>query len=238
MADDEEAASQHQGDRKQRDPERASRPSPASPLKRHTSQVQTAVDASAKRQDACGKTCRGRFDRPDRPRRRASASCALSPPMIGPMVRSRDQTAATAIAPAPMKRTSLRQMPLTKLARSPCIGVIAVMMGTAPAQAIRMPSQHGETDGNAHQMAGAHQRQGKREAVAACSDRAGPEEAFRAVDRQPHGDGDGQARRRERAIDHRQQAFARFGICRRARRRRPCSTSAPPRLRDKEGRIA
>ena len=56
------------------------------------------------------------------------------------MVRSKDQMAATAIAPAPINRTSLRQMPLTKLARSPCIGVIAVMRGTAPAQAIRMPS--------------------------------------------------------------------------------------------------
>ena len=59
---------------------------------------------------------------------------------MGPMVRSRDQIAATAMAPAPMKRTSLRQMPVTKLARSPCIGVIAASRGTAPAQAIKIPS--------------------------------------------------------------------------------------------------
>ena len=116
------------------------------------------------------------------------------------------------MAPAPMKRTSLRQMPVTKLARSPCIGVIAVMMGTAPAQAISDAQQHGEADGNSHQMARAHQRQGKRECCSRSPPRRRSEEALHPIGGQPHGDRDGQTRGRKRAIDHRQQALARFGI--------------------------
>ena len=68
------------------------------------------------------------------------------------------------------------------------------------------------TDRDAHQMTRAQQRQGKRKTVAACAPAPRSEKTFRLVHRQPHGDGDGQARRRQRAIDHRHQAFARFGI--------------------------
>ncbi len=56
------------------------------------------------------------------------------------MVRTSDHIAATAMAPAPMKRTCVRQIVVTKSASGAWKGVIAVRTGTAPSQAMAMPS--------------------------------------------------------------------------------------------------
>ena len=55
-------------------------------------------------------------------------------------MRVNDQIAATAIAPAPMKRTCVRQTVVTKSASGACCGVSAVRTGTAPSQVTAMPS--------------------------------------------------------------------------------------------------
>ena len=117
------------------------------------------------------------------------------------------------MAPAPMKRTSLRQTAVTKLARSPCIGVIAVMIGTAPAQAIGCPAawprrRKCRPDGR-RPPAPAKRRMCSRSPPPRRSGRSlHASTASRIAAR------DGQARRCHRAIDHRQQAFDALRDCR------------------------
>ena len=60
--------------------------------------------------------------------------------MIGPMILSKVQIAATPIVPAPMKRTLLRNTSLTKAARSGAAPVpAAVSHGTSTTQLISSP---------------------------------------------------------------------------------------------------
>ena len=84
----------------------------------------------------------GRLPCPPTLRARLALSAVVTPLMIGPMIRSRVQMAATPMVPAPMKRTFSRKVVPTKVSRSAALPRPAspVCQGTSTNQLMTRPT--------------------------------------------------------------------------------------------------
>ena len=107
------------------------------------------------------------------PRRARRRSVLTRPPTTGLASLASVQIAATAMAPAPMKRTCVRQIApdVRRRSRRPsAAGCSEVRIGTATAHAMSRPDEHRHADREPDQVAGAEQRERPGDVVAA----AGP----------------------------------------------------------------
>ena len=158
------------------------------------------------------------------------------PRVIGPMIRSRVQIAATPMVPAPMKRTFSRKVVPTSVSMSVAepSPAQAGLPGHQHEPADDQADQHGDADGHADQVADADQRH--RQAGRDGRRAAGEAEGARRFGRDELGLGEDRVGGRDdRAPDD--HLAGRGGSPRpRRRRRRPSALRPPRRLPDRAGR--
>ena len=148
------------------------------------------------------------------------------------MIRSRVQTAATPITPAPKKRTSDRKTVLATSSAGP--GTPAVMIGEHDPPAGDQPGEHRHADRDADQMAGADQREGE---AARNAGRGGADMEIlrRLLGEQPCLGDEGEGGGGERGEDDQPQALLHSPRHPRGCRRRISAPRPRRRLRDREG---
>ena len=132
-------------------------------------------------------------------RLRWAARAEVTPPISGPRSLSSVQMAATPMAPAPMKRTWLRQTSMAAASASPGVRLHAGHQRHGDDPGDQEAGEHGDADGEADEVAGAEKGELHAEADAGCAAAEGggkAEEGCGLADEDARGDEPGSRRPR------------------------------------------